>query len=170
MWSNDPSNSLIVAAPVQGISQKIIPANDGGFFISWLNPLQGYSLYLQRLDAMGNLLLPLSSPATDGILVYKRDVPFETDYGATLDMEGNIVFGIDSGTQNEDGSSNIGGNAIACKVSPDGTLLFGSVGIIVSPGGETFNGDVHCTATNDDGVVFGWMVGWRGNFCSVYKD
>lgn len=159
MWTNDPSNSLIVANPALGQAQKITPANDGGFFISWLDQEQGFSLYLQRLDAQGNLLLPLSSPSSEGILVYQRDVPYSTDYGVTIDTAGNIIFGIDSGIQYPNGNSDVGGNAVACKVSPDGELLFGSTGIIVSPEGEIIGGGVHCTATNDGGVVFGWGIG-----------
>lgn len=159
MWTSDPSNSLIVANPAHGQAQKITPANDGGFFISWLDQEQGYSLYLQRLDALGNLLLPLSSPTSAGILVYQRVVPYSTDYGVTIDSAGNVIFGIDSGIQHADGSSDVGGNAVACKVSPEGELLFGSTGIIVSSEGENIGGDVHCTATNDGGVVFGWGMG-----------
>lgn len=159
MWTSDPSNSLIVANPAHGQAQKITPANDGGFFISWLDQEQGYSLYLQRLDALGNLLLPLSSPTSAGILVYQRVVPYSTDYGVTIDNAGNVIFGIDSGIQHADGSSDVGGNAVACKVSPEGELLFGSTGIIVSSEGENIGGDVHCTATNDGGVVFGWGMG-----------
>lgn len=78
MWSDDSSNGLIAANPGRGSGQKITSSADGGFFIRWLNPDDGFSLYLQRLDSMGNLQLPLSSPGTEGILVYQRNEQYST--------------------------------------------------------------------------------------------
>jgi hypothetical protein len=56
MWSNDATQNLVLArASIGPAVVRIKPRQDGGFYVSWLDCARGYSLYLQRLDANGNL-------------------------------------------------------------------------------------------------------------------
>ncbi|WP_047606288.1 hypothetical protein [Rahnella aquatilis] len=156
MWSNDPSVNIEITENTKGwFVQKSIPSNDGGFFISWLDYENGFSLRMQKLDVLGNLQWPVGAPNKDGILVYQRYIQdYTVDYSLTLDNSGNAVIGIDSGWDDE-GVIRPGGKAIACKVSPSGELLFGLTGLVLSPKNDLVN-VVNCKATTDGGVAFGW--------------
>lgn len=154
MWSNDASNSLIVAQPVSAISQKSIPSMDGGIYTAWIDSVG--SLHVQRVDASGNLLWPLNSPSTDGILVLLRNLTYAFDFGCSVDAENNLFIGIDSGFN--DGNSNFdtpGGKALAFKLSPNGEFLFGEEGLVVSPDNEIVS-QVYCAVTSDNGLVLSW--------------
>ena len=154
MWSNDSSNSLIVANPVNALSQKSIPSMDGGVYTAWIDSVG--SLYVQRIDASGNLLWPLSAPSTEGILVLTRHLTYTYDFGFSVDAENNIIIGIDSGFN--DGSSTFdspGGKALAFKLSPEGAFLFGEEGVVVSPADEIVE-QVYCVVTSDNGIVLSW--------------
>jgi len=156
MWSNDPSVNIEITENISGwFVQKSLPSNDGGFFISWLDNDNGFSLRMQKLDVLGNLQWPVGNPSTEGILVYQRYIEdYTVDYGLTLDNSGNAVIGIDSGWD-EQGAIRPGGKAIACKVSPSGELLLGAEGLVISPQNDLVN-IVSCKATTDGGVAFGW--------------
>ena len=159
MWSNDPTQNLLIAQGQRDslVGQKICATADGGFYISWLDEVRGYSLFLQRLDVDGNLLLPAGVPSTDGILVYKRALTSgPVDYSLTVDAAGNAVLSIDAGLALE-GSVDAGGAAVACKVSPDGELMFGAAGITLSQKNELVQ-QVFCASTSDGGAVFGWSL------------
>ena len=154
MWSNDSSNSLIVANPVNALSQKSIPSMDGGVYTAWIDSVG--SLYVQRIDASGNLLWPLSAPSTEGILVLTRHLTYTYDFGFSVDAENNIIIGIDSGFN--DGSSTFdspGGKALVFKLSPEGAFLFGEEGVVVSPADEIVE-QVYCVVTSDNGIVLSW--------------
>lgn len=154
MWSNDSSNSLIVASPVGAMCQKSIPATDGGVYIAWVN--ETGSLYAQRMNVNGSLLWPSSEPSTDGILVLTRNLQYTYDFGLSVDSENNLLIGIDSGFNNGVSANDLpGGKAIAFKLSPEGEFLFGEQGIVVSPEGENV-GQIYCTATSDNGVILSW--------------
>jgi hypothetical protein len=159
MWSNDPTQNLLIAQGQRDslVGQKICATADGGFYISWLDEVRGYSLFLQRLDVSGNLLLPIGAPSTDGILVYERALTSgPRDYSLTVDAAGNAVLSIDAGLALE-GSVDAGGAAVACKVSPDGELMFGAAGITLSQKNELVQ-QVFCASTSDGGAVFGWSL------------
>lgn len=154
MWSNDSSNSLIVANPVSALIQKSVPSMDGGMYTAWIDSIG--SLYVQRIDAGGNLIWPLNAPSTDGILVLTRYLSYTYDFGFSVDTENNILIGIDSGFN--DGSSTFGspgGKALAFKLSPNGEFLFGEEGIVVSPADEIVE-QVYCVATSDNGLILSW--------------
>lgn len=158
-WSNDPTQNLLIAQgqPDSLVGQKICATADGGFYISWLDDVRGYSLFLQRLDVSGNLLLPAGAPSTDGILVYERALTSgPRDYSLTVDTTGNAILSIDAGLAHG-GSVDAGGAAVACKVSPDGELIFGAAGITLSQPNELVQ-QVFCASTSDGGAVFGWSL------------
>lgn len=171
MWSNDPTQNLLIAQgrcnPLAG--QKICATADGGFYISWLDNARGYSLFLQRLDASGNLLLPAGAPSTDGILVYERALTNgPRDYSLTVDTAGNAILSIDAGLA-LDGEVHAGGAAVACKVSPGGELMFGAAGTTLSKQNELVQ-QVFCASTSDGGAVFGWSLADGGALHMVKLD
>ena len=122
-WSSDPSANLSIADRSNEQAQpKIAPTADGGFYVSWFdNSTGGYDVYLQRLDAAGNEQWP-----HNGILVADRDFSSTQDYGLDVDADGNalLAFRLDDASQIP--------QIEAQKIAPDGTLQWGSGGIIVS--------------------------------------
>lgn len=158
MWSNDAGNSLIIAE-VSVTEQKITPSADNCFYITWQkSEFWGYSLYMQKVDINGNILWPVDSPSIEGVLVYARKVKQSTDYSVTIDKENNVYVGIDSGFISSTGEPTIGGKAVACKVSPDGELLFGAAGITISDADDIISPPVLATTASDGNISFGWGI------------
>lgn len=121
-WSSDPSNNLVLADNGnEQVQPKLAATADGGFYASWFdNSTGGYDVYLQRLDVDGNEQWP-----HNGILIADRDLSSTEDYGLDIDADGNalLAFGFDvAGVLQVE----------AQKVAPDGTLLWGDSGVIVS--------------------------------------
>jgi hypothetical protein len=171
MWSNDPSQNLVIAQNLDASMDgpKICATADGGFYVSWLDHGAGYSLFLQRLDVNGNLLFPTGTPSTDGVLVYERALTYgPRDYALCVDTAGNAILSIDSGLTIE-GQVEAGGSAVACKVSPSGELMFGATGITLSQPDELV-AEVFCAATSDGGAVFGWSSFDSGSIHMVKLD
>jgi hypothetical protein len=145
-WSSDPSNNLVVAdRDNEQVQPKIVPTADGGFYVSWFdNAAGGYDVYLQRLDAGGN-----EQWTHDGVLVADRDFSSTQDYGLDLDADGNalLAYGL-----NDDGGVM---QVAAQKVAPDGSLLWGDTGILVSDDAGGANAP-KVAATGDGNVAVGW--------------
>jgi len=158
MWSNNAGNSLIIA-DIDIAVQKITPSADNCFYITWQKSgIWGYSLYMQKVDINGNILWPVDSPSTEGVLVYARKLKQNTDYSVTLDNENNVYIGIDSGFISSAGDPTVGGKAVACKVSPDGELLFGTTGIILSEADDIISPPVLAMTASDGNISFSWGV------------
>jgi hypothetical protein len=153
-WPTDPANNLLIAQHNTGdqVAPHMVATPDGGFYVSWLDAGATYSIRLQRIDVDGNLMW-----GANGILVYARNEQYTFDYGLDVDAAGNALLAFDSSYVSPiDGSHQPGGNIIASKVAPDGTLLWGSAGIQVSPPGETeYLGKI--TGTTDGGAVVAWF-------------
>ncbi|MFM0502700.1 hypothetical protein [Paraburkholderia caffeinilytica] len=148
MWSNDASENLIVSQSTSDVAAtSICPTPDGGFYVSWFDNANGYSLYLQRLDVRGNAMWE-----TNGKLIYQRNVYSTIKYGLSIDSDGNALIGIDSGIA----ALHVpGGQVLAFKVSPAGELLWGPTGITLSPPDESVS-SVLCCGTSDGGAAFIW--------------
>jgi len=87
-WPNTPDNNLAlcIANSEQAIS-KIVVREDGGSYVSWFdNRSGGYDVYMQSIDAEGNLLWQ-----TDGILIADRNYSWTMDFGLTVDSIGNAI-------------------------------------------------------------------------------
>ncbi|MFM0339613.1 hypothetical protein [Paraburkholderia fungorum] len=148
MWSSDAAQNLVLSQSSSSVaSTSICPTPDGGFYVSWLDFANGYSLYLQRLDVEGNEMWQ-----SNGKLICRRDIQSVIKYGLSVDPDGNAILGIDSGYP---ALHQPGGVALAFKVSPAGELLWGSAGIPLSPREESVAA-VLCCATDDHGAVFLW--------------
>jgi len=157
IWPSDPTSNLLVAQHHDGGGETqphMVPTPDGGFYISWVDYGATASIRLQRLDADGKTMWGPS-----GILVYARHEGYTYDYGLSVDTSGNAVLAFDAGYSVVSGTGTSylpGGNIIASKVAPDGTLLWGASGVQVSPLGEIeYRGSI--TGTSDGNVVVGWF-------------
>jgi hypothetical protein len=121
-WPSDPAVNLAVAdRPNDQVQPKICATSDGGCYISWFdNATGGYDVYLQRLSAAGYEQWP-----HNGVLVANRSYSSTTDYGLAVDADDNAIL-----AYNDDrgGSDQIGCN----KVAPDGTLLWGAMGVLLT--------------------------------------
>ncbi|MFL9919376.1 hypothetical protein PQR75_29150 [Paraburkholderia fungorum] len=148
MWSSDASNNLILSQSTGDVAAtSICPIPDGGFYVSWLDSANGYSLYLQRLDVSGNAMWE-----ANGKLIYHRDILSFIGYGLSIDSDGNAIVGIDSSVA---ALHEPGGRVLAFKISPAGELLWGSTGITLSPSDEDVS-VVLCCGTSDRGAAFIW--------------
>ena len=145
-WSSDPAVNLSIAdRSGEQVQPKIVPTADGGFYISWFdNSTGGYDVYLQRLDALGNEMLP-----HNGVLVADRNFSSTQDYGIDVDAVGNALLAFRL--------NDIGGIAqiVAQKIAPDGSLLWGPDGIFVSGDSGGANAP-KITATGDGTVAVAW--------------
>ncbi len=147
-WSNDPALNLLIADRSGEETQaKILPRADGGFYVSWFdNTDGGYDVRLQRLDGEGRELWP-----HNGILVADRNVGSTTDYGFSLDAQGNALLSFQCCTQNAADE-----RIVAVKVTADGAFAWSDGGIPVSTLGEG-NLISYITGTSDGNAVVVWM-------------
>jgi hypothetical protein len=144
-WSTDPAVNLPVADGASDQAQpKVVPTSDGGCYISWFGGLaSGYDVRLQKLDSDGNEVF-----AHNGILVADRSFSSTQDYGLDVDASGNALLAF-----RDDRLANV--QITASKVSPTGTLLWGSSGIQLTNTTAYVAAPV-IAGTTDGGVVVGW--------------
>ncbi|WP_434110482.1 hypothetical protein [Paraburkholderia caffeinilytica] len=161
MWSSDATKNLILSQSVGEVANTSICATpDGGFYVSWLDADEGYSLFLQRLDVHGNAMW-----ASNGKLICRRDIRSIITYGLSVDPDGNAIVGIDAGIAALHAP---GGPVLAFKVSPAGDFLWGSTGITLSPP-DVVVSTVLCCATSDRGAVFTWGKTEQEDLISLTK-
>jgi len=121
-WSSNPASNLVLAdGSGEQVQPKMVATGDGGFYVSWFDSNNGYSVYLQRLSAAG-----VEQWAHNGLLVAARNFTSTQDYGLAIDPDGNALLTF----RYNDG----GGIAqiLAQKVAANGTLQWGSPGIFLS--------------------------------------
>lgn len=121
-WSSNPASNLVLADHAgEQVQPKMVATGDGGFYVSWFDSSNGYSVYLQRLDADG-----VEQWAHNGVLVATRNFTSTQDYGLAIDPQGNalLAFRLNDG----------GGIAqiVAQKVAANGSLQWGAPGVFVS--------------------------------------
>lgn len=145
-WSTDPATNLVIADRAGGqVQPKIVAAADGGFYMSWFDAGSGYDVYLQRLAADG-----VQQWAHNGVQVADRGFSSTEDYGLDIDTAGNALLAY---RREESGVV----QAAANRIAPDGTLLWGAGGIVVSVDTD----DVHSpsvVATDDGNSVVAWSA------------
>jgi hypothetical protein len=126
------------------VQPKVAPTSDGGCYISWFDSLgNGFDVRVQKLDSQGNEVFP-----HNGVLVADRGFSWTHDYGLDVDATGNalLVFRDDRYT---------GEQITAAKVSPTGTLLWGSAGIQLT-NTTGYVAAPKIAGTSDGGVVVAW--------------
>jgi len=82
-WPGDPFENLAICE--RGGNQyntRVVCASDGGWFISWEDIAEGRNLYVQRLDAAGNLMWP-----SCGVLAAKRFGEATQGYDLAVDAQ-----------------------------------------------------------------------------------
>lgn len=147
-WSNDSAANLAIADRGGEETQpKILPRADGGFYLSWFdNSDGGYDLRLQRLDAQGHELWP-----HNGVLVADRTYASTTDYGFSIDADGNALLSFQCCTQQAADE-----RIVVAKFDANGNAAWAGSPIPVSTTGEGEQIS-YVTATNDGGAVVVWM-------------
>lgn len=143
-WGATPDENLVISLKnLESVQPKmVLNPLDGGAYVSWfeLSGLGGYHVFLQRLDANGNLLWD-----TNGIRVAARNFTSTQDYGLAVDAAGNAVLAFRDDRR--------GGDRItAAKISPDGIAVWGNLGIDVS-GPASFIAAPAIAATSDGNYV-----------------
>ena len=144
-WSTDPAQNLVVAnGAAEQVQAKLVARADGGFYVSWLDASSGYSVRLQRLDALG-----VEQWAHNGIVVATRSFSSTQDYGLAIDTAGNALLAF----RYNDG----GGTAqiLTQKISPAGAPLWGSPGIFLTADAGGANAP-KITGTSDGAVGVAW--------------
>lgn len=69
-----------MATAYEQVQPKMVATGDGGFYVSWFDSNNGYSVYLQRLSAAG-----VEQWAHNGLLVAARNFTSTQDYGLAID-------------------------------------------------------------------------------------
>lgn len=144
-WSVDPAQNLIVAdGTAEQVQAKLVARDDGGFYVSWLDASSGYSVRLQRVDALG-----VEQWAHNGIVVATRNFSSTQDYGLAVDSAGNALLAF---RYNDNGGT---AQILAQKISPAGAPLWGNPGIFLTadPGGANAP---KITGTSDGAAAAAW--------------
>jgi hypothetical protein len=148
-WPSDPAVNLTVCDTTgEQALAKIVSTSDGGCYISWFDTRSGsYSVYLQRLDVMGNKLW-----ASNGLLVSNNPQDtWITDYDLLADDNDNAIVAF-SDIRN---GGNL--NPVVYAISPNGDFLWGDNGIVLNPTSD-FQPSPKLAKTNDGGVVVAWII------------
>ena len=123
-FSPDPASPTLLASGTgEQVQPKVVAIPGGGFYMSWYDGASGYDPWVQRYDANGNGLWP-----NGGVKVLETSFSSTEDYGLTIDAAGNAVVV----TRRDSPSLGI----IAQAVSPEGQLLWGTGGRLVSTTGS----------------------------------
>lgn len=144
-WSANPASNLVLADHGgEQVQPKMVATGDGGFYVSWFDSSDGYSVYLQRLNADG-----VEQWAHNGVRVAARNFSSTQDYGLAIDADGNALLSF----RFTDG----GGVAqiLAQKVAANGALQWGNPGIFVSADAGDANSP-KISATGDGSVAVAW--------------
>lgn len=145
-WSSSPANNLALADSPGGQTRpKVIARADGGCYVSWLDSAAtGHDLRLQRLDVGGHELWQ-----GGGILVADRQASQPGDYGITVDSDGFAVLTFSGGSGAQD-------EILAARVSPGGSLAWGSSGVQVSGSSPTPLDPPRIAALGQRGTLVAW--------------
>ncbi|MBM4166860.1 MAG: T9SS type A sorting domain-containing protein [Ignavibacteria bacterium] len=160
-WSSDPNENLHVC-DVNGeqVLPKIGNTSDNGCFISWFdNRSNGYAVYLQRLNALGEKQF-----ADDGLLV--SNFPQSSslvDWDMTVDDSdcAIIVF-----TDERSGGPI---NPFAYRISKEGNFLWGDSGVSLSTSPSTYQANPKVVQTSDGNYVVTWIYASSPNKIAMQK-
>ena len=151
-WSGDPAvNMQVVSGAGSQVVPYIIPAPDGGAYVSWYDGGAGYDVRLQRLNAIGE-----KQWAENGVLVRDTDFSSVMDYGIAVDMSGNVLLAFIANTPTGD-------HVVANLVSPQGALLWGD-GIQLTSGSDYYAAPVAAVFAGNC-----YTVAWISSSVSVVQ-
>jgi hypothetical protein len=146
-WNSDANvNTPLVTKPNDQVQPKIRPTPDGGFWLCWLdNAAGGYDTFVQRVDRIGDLLLPAA-----GVMVVNTSFSSTEDYGFDVDPVTGIAWV--AFRDDRTGSVVITVNG----VTPAGSLVWGAAGVTLA---NSAGGASPRLAVTPGGVVAAWAVG-----------
>ena len=150
-WSSNTSTNLqICDVSGEQVLTKIAACPDGGCYISWFDHRgSSYAVYLQKLNSLG-----VKQFASDGLLISNHSQNSSlVDYDLICDENNNAVIAF-TDIRN---SGEI--NPFAYKVSPTGTMLWGSNGVTLSDSVNSFQPNPKIVETSDGNFVFAWRIG-----------
>lgn len=163
-WSGSASSNLSIADGVgESVQAKIVPAPDGGAWISWFDNSTGgsggYDVRVQRLDASGNEVFE-----HNGVLVAARPNMSSTqDYGLAVDEDGNAYLAY----RVMDTSYAV--HVQVQKIALDGTLPW-SENPPTFGNGTDYLASPDVTVASDDQVVAGWTTNDNIEFVRLNGD
>ncbi|MFC2173559.1 hypothetical protein ACFLU6_13140 [Acidobacteriota bacterium] len=144
-WSPDPAiNTPICDASDPQVECKIVSAADGSSYISWFDSASDYDIQLQLMDARGN-----EQWAHNGITAADRNLSWVQDYGLDVDGLGRAVLAY----RDESGGETL---ILAQLIAADGTLLWGSGGVLADMSATSFLAAPETAATTDGHYVVAW--------------
>jgi len=148
--SNTSTNLQICDVSGEQVLTKIAACPDGGCYISWFDHRgSSYAVYLQKLNSLG-----IKQFASDGLLISNHPQNSSlVDYDLICDDNNNAVIAF-TDLRN---SGEI--NPFAYKVSPTGTMLWGSNGVTLSDSVNSFQPNPKIVETSDGNFVFAWRIG-----------
>ena len=148
-WSSNPAVNLAICdtTGAQALA-KTESTSDGGCYISWFDNRSGsYSVYLQRLDPLGNKMW-----GSGGLLISNN--PQSTslvDWDLMVDANDNAIIAF-TDTRN---AGNL--NPFVYAVAPNGNFLWGNNGIDLNPTSD-FQANPKLAKTDDGNVVVAWII------------
>lgn len=155
-FSADPASPTVLASGAsEQVQPKVVAIPSGGFYMSWYDGASGYDPWVQRFDADGNGLWP-----NGGVKVLETSFSSTEDYGLTIDAAGNAVVV----TRRDAPSLGI----VAQAVSPDGQLLWGAGGRLVSTTSSV--NSPKAGRAGDGAAVAGWTEGLRAKVMRLNAD
>lgn len=150
-WSSNPAaNTLLAGGSGDQVQPKILPLSNGNWYLSWFDgtgnpPPPGYKVFAQALDAGGVAYGPFN-----GELVANLGLSSTEDYGLSVDTANNELIAF---LDDREGSNL---QVTAVKISPNGTMLWGAMGIQLTSGNQDSNASPKIAGTSDGDVVVAW--------------
>ncbi|MCD4707827.1 MAG: T9SS type A sorting domain-containing protein [Candidatus Sabulitectum sp.] len=162
-WSSDPGvNLMISSAAGEGFGSRIALGTSGDSFVSWAaEGASGSDMRLQRLDLLGNAMW-----GSDGILVrecFAYELVLQYDLATDLSGAAILAFSVWSGS---------GFSVYAYRISPDGDMLWGEEGILLSDTSiaSSFATFAQAAPTNSGDVVLSWsLISAPDSACTVIQ-
>lgn len=141
-WPDDPTTNLPIALEAgEQVQAKIVATPDGGAYVSWFGG-SGYDVFLQRIEANGDLAW------SEPLLVADRGFSSTQDYGLSIDVEGHALLAF---RDDRFGAVQV----TAARVAPDGSLDWGVEGVQVTNDGS-FKGAPKVAGASDGGIYVAW--------------
>lgn len=150
-WSSNPAaNTVLANGPGDQVQPKILPLANGNWYLSWFDgtntpPPAGYKVFAQAIDAGAVALGP-----QNGLLVANLGVSSTEDYGLSVDTAGNGLLAF---LDDREGSNE---QVTAAKVGPDGSMIWGTLGIQLTDD-QNSHASPKIAGTTDGDVVVAWV-------------
>jgi hypothetical protein len=152
-WSSNPAVNLALADNNNGSDQvqpKLVPLRESGWYVSWFDsnpatpPPAGYDVFYQLLNAGGFEQFPQG-----GLMVADLSNSSTEDYGLDADTSGNALIAF------LDTRENANQQVTAAKLSPQGTALWGPLGVQLTAD-PNFHAAPKIAGTSDGNIVVAW--------------